>query len=1049
MAGENDPSLTETPDGRIVVLFMTFVAVTYLFDKLTDWVDHYLKHHNRRGLLHTIHKLEEELLALGLISLLLIGLEDYIVRICVDSSGDGGKTLKKLSKDKSKTGHEEMHTDFTSNGETEAVLSEELEDHANEHEDDVLVGGDNEDEELLTDETLLDDLSGRRLLGGVTRMLLAGGGGSSGVCGKGEESFWSIRTLHQTHLFIFVLAVVHIVFAGLSMVLCSWKVNQWKKWEEYRDDDLTKVDYSHISDNHNFIVHYGRAFFAQFHQHIDKSVYLSFRRLFIERMELDNDFEFHKFLVNSMEEEFSRVVKLEWVMWVVAAVWIATSASVVYIMTAVGILLTLLAGTELESIALKLGNDAYVVYSGKPAPGVNKKEGKGIVKKIGKISMGISNMLTGTAKAERQQLELAKRTFKGLDPSRILYTAETDTRAKGQTSPQSWDYTQNQFRDSRDSGMGHDSVYSVSPHGCPEISYAQRSASDSGRQQLPPDAMGVYDQLTSRSIDIVSTGEANQPPKAPRRQSSLAKFAGGSTSFLKKLGTCLFCCADPGDDLAAMRTRTFSASYKVNDSANLFPFKKPRVMLRIFQYTYFETSLIMAVLLFNIWQEVDPDFIKSPDSASFLMVAVGTIVMVLTSIFLLPVYWLTMVVGSHCPSKVLKKAKKKNVHPQVVNALEEVSMTLKKTSANIARTSMGMNRQSMGIARMSLTKSACDDTSSIPQEQPEPGFPTHWADVEAMAPVQQAEKVKESDDKPSSGALGMLVGAMLKNKKKELENLAGSNVVEQHGPVLERKSYSGINTGPPSLGRKSRPLLHRISVPTTLPDIQEVQSPHNSGKGPEGELSSLSRTVTRGSLGRSASLSATEQISLTGLHDIREGGSPIGGKESYVLGGKKMMRKSKSELDLPKEASPRGVQSTDGSAFLRPSLSRGSMPLTKVIGRKHKAYLERERRNAEHMMQENPDEEEPEECGENADCPGEGSSGPSGSTAGGSCFGSTSDQASAKKDSNIAMAGIHVVSSLPSSSDRVSSVNSGVVRSTLDHVAELSKVGEKQKHQRM
>lgn len=75
MAGANDPSLTETPEYRIVILFVGFIVVTYLFDKLTEWVDEYLKHHKRRGLLHTIHKLEEELLALGLISLLLIALE--------------------------------------------------------------------------------------------------------------------------------------------------------------------------------------------------------------------------------------------------------------------------------------------------------------------------------------------------------------------------------------------------------------------------------------------------------------------------------------------------------------------------------------------------------------------------------------------------------------------------------------------------------------------------------------------------------------------------------------------------------------------------------------------------------------------------------------------------------------------------------------------------------------------------------------------------------------------------------------------------------------
>ena len=75
MAGDKDPSLTETPDYRIVVLFAAFVAVTYLFERLTKWMNNFLKQRKRRGLLHTIHKLEEELLGLGLISLLLLAFE--------------------------------------------------------------------------------------------------------------------------------------------------------------------------------------------------------------------------------------------------------------------------------------------------------------------------------------------------------------------------------------------------------------------------------------------------------------------------------------------------------------------------------------------------------------------------------------------------------------------------------------------------------------------------------------------------------------------------------------------------------------------------------------------------------------------------------------------------------------------------------------------------------------------------------------------------------------------------------------------------------------
>lgn len=1045
MAGENDPSLTETPEGRIVVLFMAFVAITYLFDKLTEWVDHYLEHHNRRGLLHTIHKLEEELLALGLISLILIALEDSIIRICVDSDGSRSKVLKKKSSETIKaTSSEEMDDDY----ETEAVLSSELEGVDDGLQEDLQGIGENEDEELLTDGTLSDDLSGRRLLGSAMRVLLATGGGG-GVCSEGKESFWSIRTIHETHIFIFTLAVVHIVFAGLSMVLCSWKVNQWKKWEEYRDEDLTKIDCSNLSDNHSVFVHYGRAFFAQFHQHINKSVYLSLRRLFIERMELDNEFEFHRFLLNLMEEEFSKVVKLEWVMWVVAAVWIATNATVVYIMTAAGLLLTLMAGTELESIALKLGNEAYIVYAGKPARGSKKQLGKGLVQKLGRISVGISNMLTG--KGERHETELVKRTPRGVDPNQIFDTREGGVHAREETMPNGWGDVPNYQSPRRDSGVGHDSVYSVSPDSGPEISNAPRYLTDSGRRQATGDALGVYDQLNSTSMEPMPKGEPNQPQNGHRLQPCLSHVAHGPSSFLKGLWCCWGCCLGPADDPVALRTKTFSTSYRVDDSANLFPFKKPRVMLRIFQYTYFETSLMMAVLLFNLWQDVDPDFIKSPDWVSFTMVAVGTIVMVLTSILLLPVYWLTMVVGSHCPSKVLKKAKKKKVIPQVVNALEKVSVTLKQTNVNIARTSMGMNRQSVGLARKSVTTSVNGDTnSSIAEEPAEPGFrfPTHWADLERLAPVKQVENAAEGEDKGSSGALGMLVGAMLKNKQKELENLANSNLTEPHGPVLERRSYTAGSAGPPSLGRKSRPALHRISVPSTLPGIQEVQTP---GHDETEDSSSLSRTLTLRSLVRSQSLSATDHIPLPELDDIQEAPPPPAGQhDSYVLGGKRMMRKSKSELDLHKDDSPRGVHPAEGGpGFVRPSLHRGSMPLTKVIGRKHKAYLARERHNANHLMQESPDEEEPEESSAAQDTPGKESGESSGSPPVDSSASNGTDDDSSGTMGKVVQPSYLSASSSHSDSETGNSVKSGVLRPSLDHMAELFKEGEKHKHQRV
>jgi len=39
-------------------------------------------------------------------------------------------------------------------------------------------------------------------------------------------------------------------------------------------------------------------------------------------MELDDDFNFYTYVVDSMEEDFAKLVEFQWVMWLIAAIWI-------------------------------------------------------------------------------------------------------------------------------------------------------------------------------------------------------------------------------------------------------------------------------------------------------------------------------------------------------------------------------------------------------------------------------------------------------------------------------------------------------------------------------------------------------------------------------------------------------------------------------------------------------------------------------------------------------------------------------------------------------
>lgn len=75
MAGAGGDSLSETPGWRVAVLVAVFIVITLLWEKLSEMVEHHLSSKNRLGLRHVVHKLQEELLALGLISLLLIAVQ--------------------------------------------------------------------------------------------------------------------------------------------------------------------------------------------------------------------------------------------------------------------------------------------------------------------------------------------------------------------------------------------------------------------------------------------------------------------------------------------------------------------------------------------------------------------------------------------------------------------------------------------------------------------------------------------------------------------------------------------------------------------------------------------------------------------------------------------------------------------------------------------------------------------------------------------------------------------------------------------------------------
>ncbi|KAA3478317.1 MLO-like protein 6 [Gossypium australe] len=114
---------------------------------------------------------------------------------------------------------------------------------------------------------------------------------------KGKVAFVSTYGIHQLHIFIFVLAISHILYCIITYVLGSYKMTTWKTWE----NETKTVEYQYYNDPERFRfardTSFGRrhlnfwssstlsvwivCFFRQFYGSVTKVDYLTLRHGFI------------------------------------------------------------------------------------------------------------------------------------------------------------------------------------------------------------------------------------------------------------------------------------------------------------------------------------------------------------------------------------------------------------------------------------------------------------------------------------------------------------------------------------------------------------------------------------------------------------------------------------------------------------------------------------------------------------------------------------------------------------------------------------------------
>ncbi|XP_048442787.1 MLO-like protein 11 [Pyrus x bretschneideri] len=300
-------SLALIPTWSVATVLTILLAASLLVERGIHRLSSWLRKTDRKPLVEAVEKMKEELMLLGFISLLLTATSSMISNICIPSKFYDS-SLTPCSR---------------------YEINEEIENNSSQE---------------------------NRI-----------------PCKEGYEPIVSYEGLEQLHRFIFIMAITHISYSCLTMLLAIVKIHSWRVWEDDarkdRHDSLTEItrqltmrrQSSFVNPStpvvRNDIFIWAICFFRQFGRSVVCADYLTLRKGFIMNHNLSPKYDFHSYMIRSMEEEFQRIVGVSATLWgfVVAFMLLNVKGSNLYFWIAIiPIALVLLVGMKLQHIIATL-----------------------------------------------------------------------------------------------------------------------------------------------------------------------------------------------------------------------------------------------------------------------------------------------------------------------------------------------------------------------------------------------------------------------------------------------------------------------------------------------------------------------------------------------------------------------------------------------------------------------------------------------------------------------------------------------------------------------
>jgi mlo protein len=280
------PSLQNTPVWALATVCFVFIYFSILIEHLIHLLSNWLKRHRKTSLFEAVEKLKSVLMLLGFMSLILAVTQKRIAKFCISTKV--ANTMLPCRKKASTETTKALGFSHMSAG-------------------------------SLPAKDAFGDIQWQE------RMLAEAATSNSDYCAEGKISFISQEGILQLNNFIFVLAVMQIVYTVLTMALGRAKMRRWEAWEK----ETETVEYQVANDPNRFrftrqttfgrrhmssftrtsLLLWIKCFFRQFFNSVAKVDYLTLRHGFISaHLSTNNTFNFQKYIQRSLEDDFRVIV---------------------------------------------------------------------------------------------------------------------------------------------------------------------------------------------------------------------------------------------------------------------------------------------------------------------------------------------------------------------------------------------------------------------------------------------------------------------------------------------------------------------------------------------------------------------------------------------------------------------------------------------------------------------------------------------------------------------------------------------------------------------